>query len=264
MINKLQEIYNQNKPYFKDAFDFVSMEKEAEIKKVLDNIRDLEFDIFDLRQKSSGNELFLTIMHLMQSEGFITEFNISQKKLRNFAYCIQSSYNDVKYHNKTHASDVWQTWYYFMFTWDFNTTANWDRLEQAWMLLAGVVHDVDHPGFNNLYMINTKNELAITYNDWAVLENYHVATAFRVLLAHSGWDIFENFKAQDFTKARKLIIDFVLSTDMARHFGDMNKFKSRVESYTFDAKGEDRKLSSEFLFHMADISNPTKPWEICK
>ena len=123
---------------------------------------------------------------------------------------------------------------------------------------------VDHPGFNNLYMINTKNKLAVMYNDIAVLENYHVATAFRVLSFHNACDIFENFKTTDYTKARKQIIDLVLSTDMARHFPDMNKFKARIDSWAFDAKGGDRKLLSEFLFHMADISNPTKPWDICK
>ena len=76
---KILEIYSHNKSYFKDVFDFISMEKEVELKKQLDGIRDLEFDIFELKQKSSGNELFLTIMHLMQIEGYITDFDISQK-----------------------------------------------------------------------------------------------------------------------------------------------------------------------------------------
>jgi len=60
------------------------------------------------------------------------------------------------------------------------------------------------------------------------------------------------------------MINFILATDMSRHFNDINKFKARVESDNFSPDGTDKTLSSEFLFHMADISNPTKPWPICK
>ena len=59
-----------------------------------------------------------------------------------------------------------------------------DKLQQGCMLLAGVVHDIDHPGFNNIYMVNTKSPLAVRYNDEAVLENYHVATAFKIMFSH--------------------------------------------------------------------------------
>ena len=52
---------------------------------------------------------------------------------------------------------------------------------------------------------------------------------------------------------------------MSRHFGDMSKFKIRVQSDDFNpTDGHDKKITEEFLFHMADISNPSKPWMICK
>ena len=237
---KLKEVQFRNESFFKEAFDFVNMEQEYSIKLTLDSIRDLEFDIFDLEQKSDGNELYITIMHLMQKEGYFNELNINQKKLRNFAYVVQREYNNVLYHNKTHASDVCQTSYYFMFTWDFNTIGNLERIEQAWMLLSGVVHDIDHPGFNNIFMINTKNPLAIRYNDVAVLESYHIATAFKIMLEHNECSIFENLTKEEFNKARKIMVGLVLSTDMARHFPDMGKFKSRVENENFNPKGDDK------------------------
>jgi len=37
-------------------------------------------------------------------------------------------------------------------------------------------------GFGNAYMVNTKTEAAITWNDISVNENMHAATAFRLLL----------------------------------------------------------------------------------
>lgn len=63
---KLKEVQFRNESYFKEAFDFVDMEQEYSIKLTLESIRELEFDIFDLEQKSDGNELFITIMHLMK------------------------------------------------------------------------------------------------------------------------------------------------------------------------------------------------------
>ena len=84
--SKIKEVQFRNESYFKEAFDFISMEQEYSIKLTLDNIRELEFDIFDLEQKSDGNELFITLMHLMQKESYLDDLKINQKKLRNFSY----------------------------------------------------------------------------------------------------------------------------------------------------------------------------------
>lgn len=49
------------------------------------------------------------------------------------------------------------------------------------MLIGGACHDHEHPGFNNVYLIETKNEIAIKYNDVSVLENHHVASTFALM-----------------------------------------------------------------------------------
>lgn len=127
---KLVSIESKSEKFFKEAFDFESMEHEYTIKMILESSQDLEFDIFDLETKSHGNELFILAMHTMNKEKFLDEFRISTKKMRNFAYAIQCSYNDVTYHNKTHASDVAQTCYYFIQTCDLISVCNFTRLEQ--------------------------------------------------------------------------------------------------------------------------------------
>ena len=55
---------------------------------------------------------------------------------------------------------------------------SWDMMSY---ILAGVCHDLGHPGFNNLFLIEKRDEIAIKYNDISVLENYHVATTFDII-----------------------------------------------------------------------------------
>lgn len=53
-------------------------------------------------------------------------------------------------------------------------------------IIAAACHDVNHPGYNNVFMINTRNTLALRYNDISVLENHHVATTFDVMTQDNG------------------------------------------------------------------------------
>lgn len=76
-------------------------------------------------------------------------------------------------------------------------------------------------------------------------------------------NIFENFSKEDFKKARLLMIESVLATDMQKHFSELGKFKSRVTSPDYDPQKSDKDLTLHMLFHLADVSNSTKPWEIC-
>ncbi len=61
------------------------------------------------------------------------------------------------------------------------------------------------------------------------------------------------------------MITFVLATDMSKHFTEMGKFKTRISSPDFDpSDGVDKELTLTNVFHLSDISNPTKPWMLCQ
>jgi hypothetical protein len=59
------------------------------------------------------------------------------------------------------------------------------------------------------------------------------------------------------------MIGAILNTDMSKHFSEVGKFKTRLTSAEFDPTGTDKDMILYQLFHLADISNGTKSWEIC-
>ena len=67
---------------------------------------------------------------------------------------------------------------YFMKSKAFEKIEEFDKFA---ILVSASVHDVGHPGHNNGYEIQTESELAITYNDRSVLENFHIAFAWRLM-----------------------------------------------------------------------------------
>lgn len=67
-----------------------------------------------------------------------------------------------------------------------------DQLDEVAALIAATVHDVDHPGRTNSFLCNAGSELAILYNDTAVLESHHAALAFQLTVRDIKSNIFKN------------------------------------------------------------------------
>lgn len=56
-----------------------------------------------------------------------------------------------------------------------------DELATLGCYIAAAVHDYEHGGVNNDFLIQTRDSLAVTYNDISPLENHHVAAAGRIM-----------------------------------------------------------------------------------
>lgn len=102
-------------------------------------------------------------------------------------------------------------------------------LEILAAIFAAAIHDVDHPGLTNQYLINSSSELALMYNDESVLENHHLAVAFK-LLQNDDCDIFVNLGKKPRQTLRKMVIDMVLATDMSKHMSLLADLKTMVET----------------------------------
>ena len=106
------------------------------------------------------------------------------------------------------------------------------------------------------------------YNDESVLENHHLAVAFKLLQDESR-DIFWNLSKKQRQIIRKMVIDMVLATDMSKHMSLLAELKTMVETKKVTGSGvidlesyQNRMIVLQNMLHCADLSNTTKPIEI--
>ena len=59
-----------------------------------------------------------------------------------------------------------------------------DAYEYVAILTADCLHDFEHPGVNNIFLIKIQDPIAIRHNDISVLENHHIAASFELMLGN--------------------------------------------------------------------------------
>ncbi|XP_078733536.1 cGMP-inhibited 3',5'-cyclic phosphodiesterase 3B-like [Lampetra fluviatilis] len=135
-------------------------------------------------------------------------------------------------------------------------------LELLALFVAAAVHDYDHPGRSNSFLVETGDDRALLYNDRSVLENHHASASWRLLLSRPGLNFLAGLERSEFRRVRFLVLEAVLATDLQRHFhflGDLDARVRVVNGVGVDWSCEvDRLLVSQLCIKMADVSGPTK------
>jgi hypothetical protein len=125
-------------------------------------------------------------------------------------------------------------------------------------IIAAAIHDVDHPGYNNFFMIATMSPIALRYNDVSVLEHYHCSKGFEIM-SQTECNVMENMTPELCKTIRTSIISMVLATDMINHFEYISKFKNKINGEGLDMKDHKcRMLLMDVAIKCSDISNATK------
>ncbi|XP_035509704.1 cAMP-specific 3',5'-cyclic phosphodiesterase 4D-like isoform X2 [Morone saxatilis] len=245
----------------------VNTPQESLLAKEIEDINRWGLDIFKIA-KFSGNRPLTVIMYtVFQERDLLKTFKIPNDTFVTFMMTLEDHYHsDVAYHNNIHAADVVQSTHVLLSTPALE--AVFTDLEIMAALFASAIHDVDHPGVTNQFLINTSSELALMYNDASVLENHHLAVGFK-LLQEDNCDIFQNLSKKQRESLRKMVIDMVLATDMSKHMNFLADMKTMVETKKVTSLGvllldnySDRIQVLQNMVHCADLSNPTKPLEI--
>ncbi|KNC99241.1 uncharacterized protein SPPG_05497 [Spizellomyces punctatus DAOM BR117] len=238
-----------------------TFKENIKVRYMLSTVDHWSWSIFEFEALTGGRPLTVLGMHLMQAGGLGDRLKIPMDRVARFLRKVEAVYRpEVPYHNATHAADVLQAIHCFIKT----STLNPTDLECFAAYLAAIIHDLDHPGVNNNFLIVTQNPKAILYNDRSVLENHHLATGFSIMLKEEN-NILAAFSTEDARKVREQVIDMVMATDMAGHFTTLAMFKNKVSAAgTFDPQlnPDDRALLFRMLIKCADVSNLTREWPV--
>ncbi|NWX85042.1 PDE4D phosphodiesterase, partial [Nothoprocta pentlandii] len=259
----------------------VKTDQEDVLAKELEDVNKWGLQVFRVAELS-GNRPLTVIMHtifqanhsvlynlrcfslVFQERDLLKTFKIPVDTLITYLMTLEDHYHaDVAYHNNIHAADVVQSTHVLLSTPALE--AVFTDLEILAAIFASAIHDVDHPGVSNQFLINTNSELALMYNDSSVLENHHLAVGFK-LLQEENCDIFQNLTKKQRQSLRKMVIDIVLATDMSKHMNLLADLKTMVETKKVTSSGvllldnySDRIQVLQNMVHCADLSNPTKP-----
>ncbi|NXE51450.1 PDE4B phosphodiesterase, partial [Casuarius casuarius] len=245
----------------------VKTEKEDHLAKELEDLNKWGLNIFNVARYSHNRPLTCIMYAIFQERDLLKTFKISSDTFVTYMMTLEDHYHsDVAYHNSLHAADVAQSTHVLLSTPALD--AVFTDLEILAAIFAAAIHDVDHPGVSNQFLINTNSELALMYNDESVLENHHLAVGFK-LLQEEHCDIFQNLSKKQRQTLRKMVIDMVLATDMSKHMSLLADLKTMVETKKVTSSGvllldnyTDRIQVLRNMVHCADLSNPTKSLEL--
>nr|XP_046227985.1 cAMP-specific 3',5'-cyclic phosphodiesterase 4C-like [Scatophagus argus] len=241
----------------------VNTDHEDELAKELEDLDKWSFNIFRVAEFSNNRPLSCVMYAIFQERELLKTFRIPVDTFVTYVMTLEDHYHgNVAYHNSLHAADVTQSTHVLLSTPALD--AVFTDLEILAALFAAAIHDVDHPGVSNQFLINTNSELALMYNDESVLENHHLAVGFK-LLHQENCDIFQNLTKRQRQSLRKLVIDMVLATDMSKHMTLLADLKTMVETKKVTSSGvllldhyTERIQVLRNMVHCADLSNPTK------
>jgi hypothetical protein len=93
--------------------------------------------------------------------------------------------------------------------------------------ISAIIHDVDHPGVSNNFLIAVNSPMSILYNDKSILENHHCSKAFGIL-QKPECNFLQPLDTAQYKLFRNLVVEMVLATDLSHHFSILSTFKKRV------------------------------------
>jgi hypothetical protein len=124
--------------------------------------KDWNFDTLKFSE-TAGSPVHHMGMHLFKRFNLKQTYSIKTTTLTDFLKAIESGYFGNSYHNATHAADVMSSMFFFI-----ERSILLDNMSEVDILasiIATLGHDIGHPGLNNRYMVNSKDDIALRYND---------------------------------------------------------------------------------------------------
>mmetsp|Transcript_33254 Transcript_33254/g.105273 ORF Transcript_33254/g.105273 Transcript_33254/m.105273 type:complete len:562 (-) Transcript_33254:99-1784(-) len=222
--------------------------------------------------------------YLFSRLGLVEHFQLDEQKLRCFFDKLSCGYDAANpYHNQSHAASVLHAMHALLehggiaevaaAAWlgpSASEGSGGVQLLRMACLLAAAVHDYEHLGVSNDFLVATSHDRALRYNGKQVNEQHHVEAAF-ALLQQPECDFLASLPKGDFHQLHRLVIGLVLGTDMATNGSTIKLFNEAVRCCTADggqpaafvpSTPEDAVLLLQVAMKCADVGHLTLDWEV--
>ncbi|KAL7058315.1 hypothetical protein AAHC03_017175 [Spirometra sp. Aus1] len=246
----------------------INTENDEKLRNILEESLDTwSLNIFTVDELSSRHALTVVAYRIFSNRDLFNNFNIDPATFVNYILRLEAAYQiSNPYHNHVHAADVLQAVHVLLQAETLEGV--FSDLEILSVLFASAIHDANHPGLTNQYLINTGHKLALLYNDISVLENHHLSVAFK-LLTEPGCDIFASLGTKPRQSLRRLVIELVLATDMSKHVNLLAELRTMVETKELAGTGflslddhNDRSLVLQCMLHCSDLNSCTRSFDL--
>ncbi|XP_048018555.1 cAMP-specific 3',5'-cyclic phosphodiesterase 4B isoform X1 [Megalobrama amblycephala] len=149
----------------------VKTDLEDLLSKDLENINKWGLNIFNVADHSHHRPLTCIMYAILQERDLMKTFKIPVDTFVTYMMTLEDHYHaDVAYHNSLHAADVAQSTHILLSTPALE--AVFTDLEILAAIFAAAIHDVDHPGVSNQFLINT-SECVFIYTSLYILKTMH-------------------------------------------------------------------------------------------
>mmetsp|Transcript_3958 Transcript_3958/g.3749 ORF Transcript_3958/g.3749 Transcript_3958/m.3749 type:complete len:398 (+) Transcript_3958:1269-2462(+) len=238
----------------------ISEKTHFQLEKIFDDIGKWRFNAFQYFDLCGPQVVSHFIIRLFKLYDISRKFEIPMMSLKTFSTAIYEGYSSTNpYHNAIHAIDVAHKLNYFILTGDLMKYIS--DLDIMAALIAAIIHDFQHPGVTNEFLIKRSHSKAIRYNDFSVLERHHLASAFAALLDQSC-DITINLTEDQYWLVRTTIVKMVLSTDLKLHDRTLGSFKNSRNIPNFPNNDKERQILMNIALRIADNGNPLQPQDL--
>ncbi|KAF6132005.1 phosphodiesterase 6B [Phyllostomus discolor] len=223
-----------------------------------------EFHFSDL--ECTELELVKCGIQMYYELGVVRKFQVPQEALVRFLFSVSKGYRRITYHNWRHGFNVAQTMFTLLMTGKLKSY--YTDLEAFAMVTAGLCHDIDHRGTNNLYQMKSQNPLAKLHGS-SILERHHLEFG-KLLLAEEGLNIYQNLNRRQHEHVIHLMDIAIIATDLAlkrtmfqKIVDESKNHKDRASWVEYLSLETTRKeIVMAMMMTACDLSAITKPWEV--
>ncbi|XP_074535634.1 cGMP-inhibited 3',5'-cyclic phosphodiesterase 3A-like [Halichoeres trimaculatus] len=262
------------------------------------------FSLVEKTYGKTGCILSQVSYRLFEDTGLFETFRIPAQEFMNYFQALENGYRVIPYHNRIHATDVLHAVWYLttqpipglptlltenrihtengitpgstgflvskmnsVQTEGYNSLAGLiPGLELMALYVAAAMHDYDHPGRTNAFLVATSAPQALLYNDRSVLENHHAASAWNLFMSRPEYNFLVNLEHVEFKRFRFLVIEAILATDLKKHFDFLAEFNAKVGDEGVSGidwtNENDRMLVCQMCIKLADVNGPLKCKEL--